>query len=1282
MRISILLIISICLILTANTNLCAQDRENVEQVDRICNSQRLSITKPVHFTENRGQWDERVLFKADGAGGLTWFIERDGFTVLQSIPDMDAEPLTDPASMGLPKAMRMQESIRYPNKAHALKFKFQSTLPHKAGNFLPEQTTPATAASVESFERLSWNNNYFLGNDESKWAPNCGNYQRLVLKDVWDGVDVQWWGVGKAVEFDFVVTPGADASQIRVECLGLTGDMETTADGGELLLPTSLGILRQALPEAYQIEEDASLQEVQAKFQAKGESSFGVILPEGYDATKPLVVDPLVYSTYLGGNDQDEPSSLSPDGAGGVIVAGKTYSERENDFPTTEGAYQRDFHGGIYDAFITRLSGDGSDLIYSTYLGGSRDDHLYALCPDSDGGVVVAGVTGSRDFPTTDGAFQRNHGGDNLDPFIARLSEDGSELIYGTYLGGSRGDGASALCPDGDGGVVVAGFTYSDDFPTTDGAYQSNYGDSYEAFITNLNAEGSALIYSTYLGGRTYDVANALCPDGDGGVVVAGMTRSDGRNDFPTTDGAYQRDFGGREDGFIARLNAEGSDLIYSTYLGGSHWDHAYALSPDGDGGVVVAGKTRSNDFPTTDDAYQSNYGQHNEAFIARLNAEGSDLIYSTYLGGDNSDQANALIPDGAGGVVVAGYTWSRDFPTTEDAYQRDFGGGWSHPFIARFNAEGSDLIYSTYLGGNSGSEEATALCPDGAHGVIVAGTTYSNDFPTTDGAFDESFNGIYDVFITDIDIGLTLPGMLFGHVYDFADDSPLSEAVVFASSGDTVVTDEDGYWYFDKIRSGVYDLTSTKAGYNDSTLTNLEIADEETLEVDFRLRHPVFAISPDEIIQTINLGESETIELSVTNGGNGQLSWSVAPRLIGEVGLDPWELRRSYNTSEEVNDTRLEGVIFEDNRYYVSGANISDNDSMNTIYVLDVEGNEINRFIQPGESRYGMRDLAWDRELIWGCADNMVIGFTTEGDSITAFEAPDNTLNAITWDQDKEMFWIARKTGRGIYCCDREGNSDVMLPRYDLRLYGLAYWLEDPDGYNLYILHSPDSESQVVHKMNTETGDTMFVATLELEEGDSPGGGFITNEYDPRCWVMVSIADNASDDRIDIWQVESNTSWMVLEPMLGEIETEESQDLTLSIFTEGLLVPDWEAELVFSHNAAGGETILPVTLTIRPDAVRDNSNPAIPDEFAITDIYPNPFNSITTITYSLPISSIVEIKLFDLTGREVVTIINDNMKQGIHSINLNANDLSSGLYFVRLEGSGFMATRKVILIR
>ena len=720
-------------------------------------NQYLKSNSGLCFTENKGQWDDLVLFKAEGAGGLTWWIERDGFTVLYSVPDLTAEPLENPRDMG----MRKDEPKIYPHKGHALKFRFVQNMITPAGEdnspWLTSQDHPAAAREVIPSERLSHNNNYFLGNDPNHWAPNCGNYTILTCRDVWEGIDVNWYEKNGLVEFDFVVNPGADPNQIQMRIDGLDNALELTADGGELILPTSLGEVKMAMPEAYQPDGRGGLTQTEARFGLTSGSKLGIRTPEGYDVGKELIVDPLVYSTYLGGRFTDFARALALDGAGGVLVTGYTQSD---DFPTTEGAYDRSYDGTweYYETFITRLSDDGSRLLYSTYLGGGSFDMPFALALDGEGRAVVAGLTASSDFPVTEGALDGslNINERDYDGFVTKLSGEGNSLIYSTYLGGEYPDFVRALAPEGGGDMIAVGMTGSADFPVTEGAYMTESNGNGDAFVARINASGTELIYSTYLGGVSWDDARGVASVGEGGVIVVGETACD---DFPTTEGAMDRSFNGGCDAFVARISSDGSSLNYSTYWGGSSYDYPWDLVGDGAGGVVFGGYTQSHDFPTSEGAYDRTFnGGVHDAFVVRMSLDDNSLIYSTYLGGGDDEgapgggreeQKLGLAPDGSGGVVVAGYTLSNDFPVTEGAFDESHN-GYLDAFISRLNRDGSVLLYSTFLGGGD-DDYARAVAPDGNGGVVVLGTTGSDDFPTTEGAFDRSFsiNGGCDAFVT-----------------------------------------------------------------------------------------------------------------------------------------------------------------------------------------------------------------------------------------------------------------------------------------------------------------------------------------------------------------------------------------------------------------------------------------------------------------------------------------------------------------------------------------------------
>ena len=388
-------------------------------------------------------------------------------------------------------------------------------------------------------------------------------------------------------------------------------------------------------------------------------------------------------------------------------------------------------------------------LVWSTYLGGSGLERVHALALNAQGAVTVAGMTYSADFPTTPGAFNTTFRGH--DAFVTKLSPTGSSLIYSTFLGGGF-DEVYGLALDTQGGAIVAGWTGSSTFPTTPGAFNTtplNNGIQ-RAFVTRLSPTGSSLVYSTFLGGGTGgDAALALTIDGQDSAIVGGRT---GSPNFPTTPGAFDTTLNGNYDGFVTKLSATGSSLVYSTFLGGSlvpggiGGDEVYAIALDGQGGVIVAGRTYSADFPTTPGAYATSLNGFQDAFVTRFTPTGSGLVYSTYLGGTETsfagEAALALAVDAQGFATIAGLTSAPNFPTTPGAFDTTFN-GYANGFVTRLSPTGSSLVYSTFLGGSTYTSTIQSLAVDPAGAATVAGYTNDSTFPTTPGAFNTVGSGI-----------------------------------------------------------------------------------------------------------------------------------------------------------------------------------------------------------------------------------------------------------------------------------------------------------------------------------------------------------------------------------------------------------------------------------------------------------------------------------------------------------------------------------------------------------
>jgi hypothetical protein len=409
------------------------------------------------------------------------------------------------------------------------------------------------------------------------------------------------------------------------------------------------------------------------------------------------------------------------------------------------------------DAFVTKFDPTGSFLIYSTYLGGNGEDTAWSIAIDSFGNAYIAGRTNSSDFPVVNPLF--TYVGNGYNGFVTKINAEGSKLIYSTYLGSSSTE-ASAIAADSDGNAYVVGRTSSRDFPTTPGAFQTSFQSPFgDAYISVLNPTGSAFVYSTYLGGKNgFSVGNTIAVSHSKNVYVTGQTKAP---DFPTTSGAYQRTLPGNTGAFVTAFDPEGRSLIYSTYLGGTVFDNAgTGIAVDGDGNAYVAGQTWSPDFPTTPGAFQTNCGSgftHACAFVTAIDPVGATLLYSTFLGGNEATIATGLVINPSNEAFVVGSTRATDFPV-QNPLQSSFAGGFNGDvFVNQLNSSGSDVIFSSYLGGID-DDFGSAIAVDKFNKIYVTGSTRSADFPTTEGSFQPSIAGGTDALVVKIDTSVPTP--------------------------------------------------------------------------------------------------------------------------------------------------------------------------------------------------------------------------------------------------------------------------------------------------------------------------------------------------------------------------------------------------------------------------------------------------------------------------------------------------------------------------------------------
>jgi uncharacterized repeat protein (TIGR01451 family) len=674
-----------------------------------------AIQLPLYFIANQGQRDARVAYYAQGNGfGLD-------FT-------------TNQVTIGLGETIL---HVRFPDA---------------------QVTRPA------GVRRAGAEVNTLIGDDPTRWRTGIPTYGQVVYQDLYPGIDLYYAGQHGALKYTLVIAPDADLSRFRPTVTG-AGSLRLD-ETGDLIIMVEEGELRDTRPYAYQ-EIAGQPVTVDVAFVLHDEHTWGFEVLSPIDPRYPLVIDPtLDYLTYLGGGRMEEGWDIAVDEEGFIYVAGLTNS---SDLPTTDGTFQPEYGGGLCglfdpepcaDAFVAKIDPTQSgvaSLVYATYLGGSSHDWVRAIALDEAGNIYLKGGTYSHDLPLMN-PYQDTCKCtiSTSDTFVAKLDPTGSNLLYATYLGGSDDDiSYSGIAADGTGNAYIVGYTWSADFPTKN-AYQGTLaGGEFDAFVAKLDTTQSgdaSLVYSTYLGGSVggygenngKDFGMDIAIDGDGNAYVLGYTYA---NDFPTTPNSFQptKLFPGSKDVFITKFNAAGTGLVYSTYLAGDDLDTGRGIAVDGDGNAYVTGFTKSDNFPTKN-AFQDARVWQPDAFLTKLNAAGDGLVYSTYLGGSQTEQAEAIAVDGMGNAYVTGSTASTDFPTRKP-YQAERAGD-RDLFVAKFGPAGDDLLYSTYLGGSTVSPDSTyerdyglGIAADEDGNAYVVGFSTCTDFPTQN-AYQAAYTG------------------------------------------------------------------------------------------------------------------------------------------------------------------------------------------------------------------------------------------------------------------------------------------------------------------------------------------------------------------------------------------------------------------------------------------------------------------------------------------------------------------------------------------------------------
>jgi hypothetical protein len=683
---------------------------------------------PLAFEANQGQIDPQVKYMARGSGYTVFLTGDETVFALHS---------SAPAASAPNPAERFRKSLAHKQINASISMKLAG------GN-----SQPPIAAQNE----LPGRSNYFIGSDPGQWHTGVKQYSRVAYRDVYAGIDMAFHGQQRQLEFDFIVAPGASAVPIGFNVSGAS-KISTDADGN-LVLASKAGNVLLHKPVAYQ-EKNNTREPVDASFVVEASNKIGFTLGS-YDRSRELVIDPSVtYATYLGGTLEDDAYAIAvaKDGSGSVFVTGQTAS---TNFPTKNGKYTSN-QGGI-DAFVSKISADGQTLEYSTYLGGNGTDSGNAIAVDASGNAYVAGGTNSTNFPPVSAYQGSNQGG--LDAFVTEVNSTGGGLTFSTYLGGNGDEAAKGIAVDST-GVYVVGSTASTNFPGVSTGFQTTISGASNGFVAKLTPGTTvALAYSSYLGGGTGDFAGGVAVDASNQAYVTGGTLN-ASGTFPLQHplqpncGGTASGCSGKYDAFVTVVDAAGSALVYSSFLGGTGDDRGYAIALDSAGNAYVTGFTQSiTTFPVTSAALQKTFsGTTQDAFVSevQITSSGGTMVYSTYLGGSLSQTGTSIAVDGNKNAYVTGPTTSTDFPTANPTQAHN--GGGSDAFVSEIAAGGASLAFSTYLGGSLSEDSATgapigAIAVDSAGAnIYVAGNT-AGGFPVVSAEQSTFGGGSEDAFV------------------------------------------------------------------------------------------------------------------------------------------------------------------------------------------------------------------------------------------------------------------------------------------------------------------------------------------------------------------------------------------------------------------------------------------------------------------------------------------------------------------------------------------------------
>ena len=1282
------------------------------------------------FIKNMGQWSSEVKYLARIKGMNAWItntgIVYDYYLIKENYDEVNTSK------------MDKQEIINFENTNSEIK-----------GDIIRMQLINSEKnCSILGNDQLEGYYNYFIGNNKKNWVSKVPIYNKIEIKGIYKNIDLRYYFDNGQLRYDYIVKPEVTLSKIKFKFEGQKG-IKIKANG-EMVLKTSIGKIYNGKIYAYQ-NIDGYRKEVECKFIQKRGGIVG-LEAVNYLANLELIIDPLVYSTFIGGSYDDVGAAIAIDNNGNTYITGYTVSQN---FPTTPGSYQKEFSNDI-EVFVTKVNAIGNTALYSTFIGEAVNINAIAL--DANNNVYITGSTISQNFPTTSGAYQTNNAGKN-DIFVTKLNSSGSELVYSTFIGGNDDDFGNSLVTDIMGAVYITGSTASLNYPTTNGAYQTNNGGKNDVFITKLNPAGEGLNYSTLIGGKYDDISTAIALDTKGNAYITGFTTFF----YPITNGINQNLNMSGFSTFVTKVNSNGSFLIYSVKFGGHSNDLAYSIAVDANNNAYITGQTNSTNFPTTSGAYQANNVGKNDVFVTKLNSAGNGLIYSTLIGGNDDDYAKSIVLDNISNAYITGHTVSENFPTTSNAFQTS-NGGKNDVFVTKLNSSGSELVYSTFIGGND-DDFGNSLVTDIMGAVYITGKTKSYNYPITNGSFQTTHWGYYDAFITKLEsVGQ-------------ADDLPLPIDISFSYpyssnlSGKFILPWEPFY----KQNRFLVEISINNISAINKKINNLKI--EATLDdnpIEFQLNN-IFKLDKnnDGIIDEYPISifgnpftdddypitEKVSLEFLAMTTNEFQSNFENKVFTFKIIGANGTEINISKQAVIDMyfahnKDTQR---IYSNSIDSYSFQNPSGSMSFDEFaYYINTQGTKVEGIITYlfykaltwGGKCFGMAATAGQYFLMpntkplegnvysWDESSNIVMDKINRSFIIQFLYAFYNNRDIATqYEKLKSILSVDKPAVLGLYGIKDNhavlatkltvfNNKQAYIDIYDNNRPKLssAANIDLTKNDFFYLFHPSDNFTTLPPSVFTTTSVANAIADF-FNKFINPIRGFkffgiacpVNPIVENKMGQKIGILDDGKEIneipgsklyRLPTYNEDSDSLTIILVPdnydytlkmnsyKSGKLHferiTQISNNQLRSVYVDSINI----SATTIVHYADSmsstvqidmdGDNIIDSTFSTNNEIVTNISNQknTIPLNYELLQNYPNPFNPVTRIIYKIPKESYVKITVYDLLGHEIKTLANEEKSAGSYDITFNAANLPSGIYFYRLQAGDFVETKKMILLK